>query len=106
MGGGDLLHHLRVFVEDAGEVHHLTQVFDRGVFQQPGNSRGIEGGASGLEAGGGDAAGSAEIKVERNGASIVEHVFDAGQAADVGYFVRIADGGDGAMDGGETRKFR
>ena len=27
MGGGDLCHHFRVFVDDAGEVHHLAEVF-------------------------------------------------------------------------------
>jgi len=102
----NLFHYLRVMFQHSGEIHHFAEIADVFIGKEAGDGCGIEGGSGGFEAGGGDAAGGAEVEIERNGPAVGDHEFDAGETADVGDLVRVADGRDGTMDNGHAREFR
>ena len=105
MGVRDLLHHFRIAVEDAGEIHHLAQVAHFIAFEQAAHRVCINAGTGCFEDSGGHATRCAEEEMERHLPSIVDHELHTFNAHHIGDLVRIAHGGHGTMQHGEPREF-
>ena len=103
--GGDLRKHLRVARDGPGPVHHLAQVADAGVVEEPRAGIRVEHGARGLEASGRHARRASEPARERRARNVLEHVAHARLTQDVGDLVRIAHARHRAVAHGNACEF-
>lgn len=98
-------HDFRVVVQDTGKIHHFAQVPDLRHGEEGFHIIRVKPGAGRFKGGGRNTARGAETEFEWNGAAIADHVTDAFHPADVGDFMRVADGAHRAMDHGHPGKF-
>ena len=97
LAGHDLLHHLRVAVDGAHEVHHLRQTLHTGMVIEAVDGAVVQIGAGLVQRRGRHAGGQHEPHVHRQILRGLQHVLDAVGAHDVGDLVGVGDHGGGAV---------
>ncbi len=90
--GVDLVQAGAVAGDDAGEVHHLAQPDGARQGQGLGDVLGPQGGAGGLQVGGGHAGGDHQAQLQGQAGRRLHRLLHAGQAGDVGDLVQVAHG--------------